>query len=246
MTPGAVMTLSDDDVIDSGDRAAMDDGEVLQHGAPQQLVAVGPRFLVDPYCMLQAPGAPPTREEMGLGIKRVIQVHSSSAFWLGDMILLGESLFGEEASQFVDQADLTESTVKNLTWVAKNVPPSNRALAQSWSHCQAVAALKVPVQKDWLLKSRENDWSVAKLKTEIAAASTTKKLAFWLVVKCATEVQSDKLAKQLEAEGLTVVQHSGIKKLPSAKKAAKVKKGEVTARKRRGRAKLSTSRRPPR
>lgn len=244
------MTLAEEDVV------AMDDGEVLRHGEETalQLVPVGRKFLVDPYCMLLAPAMPPpTREEVGEGIERIIGAHNASLYWLGDMVLLGESLFGEEIWQYIDHNEIPESTVRGAVWVSKQVPPSNRALAKTWSHCQAVAALQPDVQKEWLLKARENDWTVAKLKQEMAAAISTSKLTFWLVVKVTTESQSDKIAKQLESEGLIVVQHQGVKKEKSPKKIkAKLKakkgkkaKGDVTAKKRRGRPKLSTSRRAP-
>jgi len=225
--------------------AAMDDGEILQKG--DQLVPMGRPFLVDPYCIELLPGQMPTREEMGQATERAVRVHTASAFWLGDILNLGESLFGEEASQFIDHEDMPEATVRNLTWVAKQVPPSNRQIAPTWSHCQAVAALKPDTQKEWLEKARQEDWSVAKLKAEILKASddSKSKLHWWLVVKVPTEAKADALEKELLGEGFEVVKHSGVKKekKPKKKKAPKAKK-EVTAKKRRG-SKMSSTRRKP-
>ncbi len=206
-----------------------------------QLVPVGPSFMLDPYCLMQAQARPLTFEQWARAAETLRKVDSSIRWWIGDMLNIGDSLFGEEASQVIDHEKWSEQTVKNFCWVAKNVAPSNRAIGQSWSHCQVVAALTTSEQRRWLKESAQQGWTVSKLKTEIMAALAggKAKLKFWLIVNCENEGKQTKLAERLEVDGFTVLRKSGLKRDKAPKK---VKEKGITARKRRA-GKMTTRRR---
>jgi hypothetical protein len=216
----------------------------------QQIVAVGPAFVLDPHSLFNPTGRKPTFEECENAAKSLQKVHNSLAWWLGDLIGITESLFSEEASQIIDAENFSESTVRVYRYVAKQVPPKNRTYAQSFSHAQVVAPLKADEQRKWLERSRQEDWSVAKLKTELLASTEgcKSKLKFLLIVDAGTETRQGKLAETLEADGFKVIKKSAVKrekaeKKPKAKK--REKKGPVTAKRLGGRTKMSASRRVP-
>lgn len=222
----------------------------------QQLVAFESNCLVVDSVALAPRGGSPSYDQWAGGIDRIRKVYGAVKYWLGDLILMGESLFSEEASQVIDQSFLTEQEVKKYTYVAKQVAPTTRAHAQSWDHANAVAHLKPEEQLEWLDKSRaggstsgaDEPWSARKLAAEIAKANAEEGktiMRWWLVVECGTEAKRDKLAERLEGEGFGIKKQEKLAKVPKAKKARK-KKGEVTAqKKRRGAPKMNTVKRPP-
>jgi hypothetical protein len=91
--------------------------------------------------------------------------------------------------------------------------------------------------------SLDEDWIPSKI--QAAGSSDKTGLRFLLVVDAKSEAKQKELAKKLEAEGFAVTLRSSVKKEPKAAKEKKGKKGEVTARKRRGAPKAYTRRRTP-
>lgn len=218
------------------------DAEVISN----QLITVGAQFDLDSVS-LTAHGKPPiTAFEQAF--ERLGQAQESVNYYLGDLVNLGESLYGEEAAQIIDNKHLDEKSVRTYQWVCKRVQPSERLVAQSFSHAQTVAALGRADQHKWLEKSRGEDWSVAKLKFEVASATELgrTKLQFVLIVNCVTEAKQEKLAKELESEGFVVTKRQSvarIKKVKKEKKARAVKtRGPVDAvSSRRGRPKKAAA-----
>jgi len=208
-----------------------------------ELVPLARNHLVVDSVALEVHGEPPTFEQWSRGADHLKKIHGAVRFWLGDLINLGESLFLEEASQVIDQSFLSEKEVKDYSYVAKLVKPTVRAAAQSWEHCHAVARAGIQApekQREWLERSRGEDWTARKLATEIAMATLDGKtfMKWFLVVDTPSEAKRDKLAEQLQADGWTVSKKEAVKKAPKAKKAKK----EVTARAKKA-PKASTRRR---
>lgn len=212
-----------------------------------QLVAVGPTFHLETTA-LTVGERQPTFEEWSEAAGKLKKVHTALAFWIGDLLNLGDTLFREESSQVIDVSYLDEKVVKDYTTVAKRVPLENRGIA-SWDHCKVVAFLSPAKQKEMLTKAHQEDWSPAKLKTEIASATESGKqsLRFWLIVQCGTEAKQEKLSAELEKEGYVVVKKSGVKREKKAPKPRASKKKQpvlpgVPAKKRA--AKKSASKKP--
>ncbi len=109
-----------------------------------------------------------------------------------------------------------------------------------------MAALRPDQQRKFLEESRSEDWSVAKLKVEIALRTEDgkTKLRFMLIVDAGTETRQGKLAAELEAQGFQVTQRTGKKRDSKPKKPKKLK-GEVTAKPKSGKGKMSSRRRKP-
>ena len=159
--------------------------------------------------------------------------------WIGDFMIAVEEQFGEESSQFLDAENgYAEKSVQNMRWVASRVPKENRSIPPlTWSHLQAVAALKLDQQRKWLDKAIDGDgdgpWPVSKLKTEIRKAGEgSGKLHWWLVVECGGEKKRDELAVEMEERGFAIAKREGLKTVQK-KPRKKAKKAAVTAKRRR-------------
>lgn len=198
-----------------------------------ELVSIGPLFVVDSVAVGQKPGSPPTLDQCGQALRRVVKIKDAVRYWLGDLMNLTEGLFAEEASQVIDQELLTEAEAREYTFVAKAVGPTVRAHAPSYEHAKAVARLKPEDQVEWLDKARGADepWSARKLQSEIAQALAEGKtiMRWWLVVECGTEAKRDKLADELGPRGYIVKRQE---KLARVKTPKRKKKSVVTAQKR--------------
>lgn len=107
--------------------------------------------------------------------------HSDVRLAMGDYLLLAETLFPEKFSQAAEALNISEDGMLEYLRVARAVPRSVRVKHPriSWSHCRAVASLKVvdektgevhtdhKAQKEWLKRAAEGDWSHHKLRDEL-------------------------------------------------------------------------------
>lgn len=181
---------------------------------------------------------PPSFEQAQEAAGKLKKVHESILYWIGDIAHMCEGLFHEEASQIIDQAWIDEKTVAACRFVSEKVSPKVRALAPSWEHARAVAALPEKQQEKWLQKALDEEWIASKLKSEIQseAVGGESKMRFLLIVDCGTEAKQDALAKSLEKDGFSTTKRAGVKKEAKPKKKLKgEKKKEITARgKKRG------------
>jgi hypothetical protein len=85
--------------------------------------------------------------------------HEAVRFAIGDAILLGEKLYGEEAFQAFESLNLSEEGRREYLRVSERVPRSRRRKDLSWSHHRAVASLEPAAQKDWLKRASEEGMS---------------------------------------------------------------------------------------
>jgi len=93
--------------------------------------------------------------------------HEAVRFSIGDAIIQGEHLFGEEAHQAIEEMNLSEDARQEYVRVAQRVPPSRRKKGLSWSHHRAVAALEPQAQKEWLTKAASEGLSHHALRDEL-------------------------------------------------------------------------------
>ncbi len=212
-----------------------------------ELVSLGAPFVVDSVALTRRTdtGAPPTLQECGQALARIIRISDAVKYWAGDVLNLAGTLFGEDASQLLDPDLLDEKESREWQRVAEKVDPVTRAHAPSWEHAQVVAKLATPQQLEWLDKARADDWSARKLASELAqfAAQGKTTMRFWLVVECGTEAKRDRLADRLEGEGFSIKKQEALRKVAKPKKE---RKGPVTAqRKRKGAPAMNTRKRVP-
>jgi hypothetical protein len=93
--------------------------------------------------------------------------HEAVRFAIGDAIIQGEHLFGEECYGAIEEMNLSEDARQEYVRVAQRVPPSRRRKGLSWSHHRAVAALEPPAQKEWLKRAVDEHLSHHQLRDEM-------------------------------------------------------------------------------
>lgn len=97
-------------------------------------------------------------------------VTDSSAWWLGDWLVYGESHFADRYRTAVAATTLDYQTLRNYAWVARRFPMSRRRDTLSFQHHAEVAALAGEDQDLWLDRAMQHDWSKSRLRRELRAA----------------------------------------------------------------------------
>lgn len=120
---------------------------------PIRLTAIGIEFT-----------AAPSLDEWLHVMEWVKRCESGVAFWLGDMVVHGENMFGESASQGFER-----ETIRKFAWVASKVHYADRRKELNFSHHENVAALPAREQKRWLDLAVAQEWTAAELRRQIKA-----------------------------------------------------------------------------
>jgi len=103
--------------------------------------------------------------QKGEELKTVIRVYNENVrFWLGDWINCGETRFGEKYSQALETEMYSIGTLRNCSYVCRNVPIHNRINSLSFDHHAAVAKLNEDQQVSWLKEAETNGWTVRQLR----------------------------------------------------------------------------------
>ena len=100
--------------------------------------------------------------------------HEAVRFAIGDAILIGEKLYGEEAFQAFEALHLSEDGRREYLRVSERVPRSRRRKDLSWSHHRAVAALEPQAQKDWLKRASEEGMSHHEMRDALRNGETAR------------------------------------------------------------------------
>lgn len=97
------------------------------------------------------------------------QMNRACAWWTADLILHGESIFGEYYAQIEDSLGLAPQTISNRCSVARRIPPNRRRAALAFGVHAEVAYLE-PQERDlWLDRAERGRWTRAKLREEMRA-----------------------------------------------------------------------------
>lgn len=113
-------------------------------------------------------------ERIGEILKRV---ESGVQWWIGDWMTYGEQRYGEKQAQALDAHEETGrnvDTLRNYQWVAEHVPVVRRLTTLSWSHHQAIAALKPKEQVVWLERAQAEGLSYRELRREVDKSERAK------------------------------------------------------------------------
>ena len=106
-------------------------------------------------------------EEYGVWVTQLLYFWNSAPFYVGDTMLQGERLIGQEFSQFFE-AHYSSQTISNYMSVCRRVPLENRRIHElPFGHHEAVASLPAAEQKEWLQKSIDNGWHRDELRASI-------------------------------------------------------------------------------
>jgi len=85
---------------------------------------------------------------------------------LGDWLVYGERVFGEEAAQAIADT-YSLQTLQNYAWVARAIPAKERRHGVSFSHHSEVAKYEKEIRETWLDMTEQNGWNVAELRVAI-------------------------------------------------------------------------------
>lgn len=88
-----------------------------------------------------------TWENVGLELK---YIEAAVHWWIGDWLNYGETRWGEDFAQVLDELDYSDRTLATDKYVAKAIPPSRRRDNLSFSHHREVAPLP-PDRQDKVL-----------------------------------------------------------------------------------------------
>jgi hypothetical protein len=103
-------------------------------------------------------------ERAGEQISRIV---SSSAWCLGDWIIVGQSRFTDRYKHVIEAVGLDYQTVRNYAWVARRFELSRRRDTLSFQHHAEVASLPPDEQDYWLDRAEDRGWSRNRLRQEI-------------------------------------------------------------------------------
>lgn len=98
------------------------------------------------------------------------QMNRSCAWWVGDLVLFGEAVFGEEYAQIEQALGLAPQTIANRASVARHIPPERRRASLPFGVHAEVAYLEPKERDHWLDLCESGQWTRAKLRVEMRAA----------------------------------------------------------------------------
>lgn len=93
--------------------------------------------------------------------------HEALKFAIGDWILQGEQIWGEEVYQAVEALGISVASRLQYIRVATRIPIERRVEGLTWSHHRAVAALEDEEQELWLNRAKDSGWSKSDLEEHL-------------------------------------------------------------------------------
>ena len=107
----------------------------------------------------------PVMEEL---VVFVSNMEDSCRWWIADLLISAESIYGEQFSQLEHAAHkLSAQTLSNRCSIARRVPPERRRQPLSLSHHAEVAYLDPTEQDRYLDEAERNQWTRAQLREAI-------------------------------------------------------------------------------
>jgi hypothetical protein len=99
--------------------------------------------------------------------RQLSDIHTSSAWCLGDWLVYGEAAYAGRYREAIEQTSLDYQTLRNYAWVVKRFSLSRRRDSLSFAHHAEVAGLPEAEQDFWLRKAEEFGWPVKRLRREV-------------------------------------------------------------------------------
>jgi hypothetical protein len=130
--------------------------------AAKEIVPVGSKFTTSAVGLVAI--SKPTWGEWECALSVVGGISRSCQWWLGDMLNLGHSTFGEKYTQAINDLKLDPGYLRNVSYVCGRVQLSLRSDKLTFSHHTLVAPLESPEQKKWIILAVNNGWTVAELR----------------------------------------------------------------------------------
>ena len=118
------------------------------------------------------------------------QMNRACSWWVGDLIVYGEELFGHYHAQVEEVIGLAPQTIANRASVARHIPPSKRRASLPFGVHAEVAYLSPEERDRWLDRAELGAWTRAKLRHEMGRGGSSG-LVDDLVVTGNHEADSD-------------------------------------------------------
>lgn len=107
-------------------------------------------------------------ERIGTSLR---ELTNSSAWWLGDWLIFGESAYGwRRYREAIERTGLDYQTLRNYAWVARRFDHHRRRDTLSFAHHAEVTRLSPPEQDYWLRKAEQQKWSRNELRRAVRAS----------------------------------------------------------------------------
>lgn len=117
---------------------------------------------------LDLPKGMPLEEWRSLG-RQIFVISDSSAWWLGDWLVYGQSCYPDRYRRAVEETSLDYQTLRNYAWVARRYSVPRRRTKLSFQHHAEVARFPEKEQDEWLDLADECGWSRNELRRRIRA-----------------------------------------------------------------------------
>lgn len=116
--------------------------------------------------MLSLPQDMPLDAWRNLG-RQIHVVSDSSAWWLGDWLIYGQTHYPNRYKQAIAETSLDYQTLRNYAWVARRFTPERRHPKLSFQHHAEVTSLPEAEQDAWLTRAEINGWSRNELRRQL-------------------------------------------------------------------------------
>lgn len=97
----------------------------------------------------------------------IVSFSDSSAWWIGDWLVFGQSIYGDRYKRAMAETSLDYQTLRNYAWIARRFEPSRRREKLTFQHHVEVAALDPQEQDHWLDLATNFHWSRNELRRQI-------------------------------------------------------------------------------
>ena len=98
------------------------------------------------------------------------RMNRSCSWWIGDLIVYGEKVYGETYAQAAAATGLAPQTLMNRAYVCNAIPPERRVPELSFSTHSVVASKDAKEQTKWLRLAAKHGWTREQLVREIHEA----------------------------------------------------------------------------
>ncbi|SFX77725.1 hypothetical protein SAMN02787144_1006106 [Streptomyces atratus] len=133
--------------------------------SPQERLGVGGRAITK-RVMLSISESMTIDEWRNLG-RQIHVISDSSAWWLGDWLIFGQSNYPNRYKEAIVETSLDYQTLRNYAWVARRFSPERRRAKLSFQHHAEVASLTEAEQDNWLTQTELLGWSRNELRRQI-------------------------------------------------------------------------------
>lgn len=99
--------------------------------------------------------------------RHIFVIADSSAWWLGDWVIYGQSNYPDRYRVAMAETSLDYQTLRNYAWVARKFPPARRRERLSFQHHAEVAGLPTDEQDEWLDRAERDRLTRSDLRNQI-------------------------------------------------------------------------------